>query len=70
MQLAAPVFPEIVPRAAVLLVVLERDQRVEDEQNLRAHVGNRRYRDDEDEVVTADVSDEPAALQHSLDDVV
>ena len=70
MQLAAPVLAEVVPRAAILLVVLIRDQRIEHEQDLVAHQRDLRQRDHEDEVVSADVSDESLRPQHPLDHVV
>src|SRR5438046_8329130 len=70
MELAAAIFAKIVPRAPVLLVVLVRDQRVEHLEHLAAHVGDRVERDDEDEVVPADVPDEPAVAEQSFHDVV
>src|SRR2546427_5776769 len=47
-----------VPRAPVLLVVLVRDQGVEHLQHLPAYVRDSVERDDEDEVVSADMRSE------------
>src|SRR5436309_8046052 len=69
-QLTAPILAEVVPGPAVLLVVLVRNQRVEHLEHLAAHVGDRVEWDDEDEVVPADVPDEPAVAEQSFHDVV
>ena len=70
MQLAAPVLAEEVPRPPVLLVVLQRDQRVEHVEDLAADRADLRRRNDEDEVVATDVPDEPARTEQPLHDVV
>ena len=70
MQLATPVFAEEVARPPVLVVVLQRHQGVEHLQNLAAHRADLRRRDDEDEVVAADVPHEAARAHEALDHVV
>src|SRR2546427_12225695 len=59
-----------VPRAPVLLVVLVRDQGVEPLQHLPAYVRDSVERDDEDEVVSADMPHESTLPQHPFHHVV
>src|SRR5437879_2052205 len=69
-QLAAAVLPKVVPSAAVLFVVLVRDERVEHLEHIPAHVGDRLERNHADEVVASDVPHEAAAAQLPLHHVV
>ena len=69
-QLAAPILTEVIAGPPVLFVVLIRYQRVEHFEHLAARVWNGIEWDDEDEIVSADVPDEPPTAQQSLHDVV
>ena len=62
--------PKKYPGATILLRILIRDQRVEDRDDLGADLGHRGNRDDEDEIVAADVADEALLVTHAFDDVV
>src|SRR6185503_21140259 len=72
-QLASAILAEEIARSPVLLRILKRDQRIEDRHDLRADLGNRRGRNDEDEIVAADVADESllvtAALHHVVENL-
>src|SRR5438132_9212235 len=69
-QLTAPVLAEIVPRPPVLLVVLWRDRWVEHLQHLPAYVRDGVERDDEDEVIPADMPHESTVAEHPFHHVV
>src|SRR5437588_8133403 len=69
-QLTAAVLAEVVPRPPVLLVVLVRNQRVEHFQHLSAYDRDSVERDDEDEVVSADMPHESTLRQHPFHHVV
>src|SRR5688572_25447719 len=58
MQLSTSILSEEVSGTAILLRVLVRYQGVEDRHDLRARIGHRQHRNDEDEVVASDVTDE------------
>src|SRR5215212_3791389 len=70
MELPTSVLPEKVPGAPILIVILERNERIEDLENFAAHWTDVARRDDEDEVVAADVPHEPPRPHQSLHDIV
>ena len=57
-QLAPPILPKEIPCPPVLLVVLQRHQRVEDLEDLAADRADLAGGNDEDEVVSPDVTHE------------
>src|SRR5678815_5363728 len=58
MELAAPILPEKITRTAILFRVLKWHQKIEDTHNLATNFVDRFRRNHEDEIVTADVTDE------------
>src|SRR3989442_1170983 len=69
-QLAAPVLTEIIARAAVLLVVLIRHERIEHIEYLAAHRPDAFDRQHKDEIVAADVPHEALFPDHAPHDIV
>src|SRR5688500_16593511 len=70
MQLPATVLPEEIPGAPILLRILDRRERIEHRDDLRADIVDARDGDDGDEVIAADVSDEPLFAAHPPDHVM
>ena len=70
MQLTPAVLTEEISGPTILLVVLQRYQNIEDGQDLGAHRVNLGAGDDEDEIVSPNVTDESPGAQQPLYDVV
>src|SRR6185437_16324070 len=69
-KLSAAILSEKITRAAILIRILVRRERVEDRHDLGAGLRHGGDRDDEDEVVAADVPDESVLVTQAFDDVV
>jgi len=69
-QLTSTILAEKIARPPVLVIVLQRDQGIEDVEYLAADRTDFLRRNDEDEVVATDVSHESARAEQALDHVV